>query len=292
MVFNHYDDYFTLIPTFFKQQAACLLILFVLFLQGRSLKNLVGLVTGGAGVLGSVLVKQLLAANCRVAVFDLRDPENYGVDLGAPSKRLLLTHGNTASESDVTACLDAIRSQFGRLDFLVNCASKSSAFRFMKPGQRGLPTSLFSEYLENIATGTFNMCRLAAPFIAEKPIRGWKEAGVIINVSSNFAYEGVLSQLSYTAPKAAVRAMTLPMARDLAQHKIRVVCLSPGLFDSASVFGTKKGIAYSYVSSLNLTHMDLLPPQGFADTVEGVLLNPMLNGCNVRVDDGARLIFV
>lgn len=257
-------------------------------MQIRSLKGLVGLVTGGAGTLGGATIQRLLAAECRVTCLDNANPKDYSQKFDASSEQLLLFNGSIVSDNDVNECLNAVRSRFGKLDFVVNCVFDTSIEKFTSK------TQFQKDYLKSMldnTVGIFNVCRLAVPLIAEKEVGDNEEAGVIVNVGSIFAYDGNNGQALYSSLKASVRAMTLPLARDLAQYKIRVVCVSPGLFQSKLLIGNsnEETPVYRYLSSLNLTQKGMLPPEGFAETIEEVICNPMLNGCNIRVDDGARV---
>ena len=71
--------------------------------------------------------------------------------------------------------------------------------------------------------GAFNLLRLAAADMAKLAPLADGERGMVINTSSIAAYEGQIGQIAYATSKAGMAGMTLPAARDLARHGIRVL---------------------------------------------------------------------
>ena len=123
----------------------------------------------------------------------------------------------------VRAALDA----FGHLHGLVNCAGIAPGEKVLgRDGPHRLET--FAQAVSINLVGTFNMIRLAAEAIAREAPDASGARGVIVNTASIAAFDGQIGQAAYAASKGGVAAMTLPIARELARHGIRVVTIAPG----------------------------------------------------------------
>jgi NAD(P)-dependent dehydrogenase (short-subunit alcohol dehydrogenase family) len=138
-------------------------------------------------------------------------------------------------------------------------------------------------------TGTFNVLRLAAAhMIQNSPDFLTGERGIIINTASIAAFEGQRGQVAYAASKAGVIALSLPVARDLAEHAIRCVAIAPGLFETAMLKGiTEKGM--QALQSALLYPRRRGHPSEFGALVCHVVENHYMNGVCLRLDGGARL---
>jgi NAD(P)-dependent dehydrogenase (short-subunit alcohol dehydrogenase family) len=175
---------------------------------------------------------------------------------------------------------------FGGLDIVVNCAGISSAQRVV--GRDGpFPLEAFSRVIEINLIGTFNVIRLAGARMAETPNKS-EERGVIVNTASVAAYDGQIGQAAYSASKAGVAGMTLPIARDLAQHKIRVMTIAPGLFHTP-MFDALPTETIASLGSQTPHPSRLGKPEEYAALVTHIIENPMLNGETIRLDGAIRM---
>jgi NAD(P)-dependent dehydrogenase (short-subunit alcohol dehydrogenase family) len=242
----------------------------------------VALVTGGGSGLGRATAEALAAAGASVVIVDLptSDGEQVAEDLGVS-----FSPGDVMSENDITAALDRA-AQLGPLRIAVNCAGVADAARML--GKHGpFPLATFRKVVEVNLIGTFNVVRLAAERIgAADELDG--ERGVIINTSSVAAFEGQIGQAAYSASKGGVAALTLPVARELAATKIRVVTIAPGLFEPPMLAGLPEDAKAAL--GAQVPHPARLGrPCEYAALVEHIVRNPMLNGEVIRLDGAIRM---
>ena len=244
----------------------------------------VALVTGGASGLGLATVKELHANGARVVILDL--PSSRGKEVaGELGDRAVFSPGDVTSPDSVTAALDAA-ARLGTLRITVNCAGIGNGIRTVsKKGP--FPLDAFTKVINVNLIGTFNVIRLAAERISQAPEAG-EERGVIINTASVAAFEGQIGQAAYSASKGGIVGMTLPIARDLASLKIRVVTIAPGLFHTPLL----AGLPDDAIASLGaqVPHPSRLGnPAEYAALARHIVENPMLNGETIRLDGAIRM---
>ncbi|MDF1479328.1 3-hydroxyacyl-CoA dehydrogenase [Leifsonia sp. H3M29-4] len=242
------------------------------------------LVTGGASGLGLATARRLIADGAGVVIADL--PSSAGVERAAElGDRAVFVPTDVTDEASVQAAVDAA-SAFGGLDVVVNCAGIVNGFRVV--GKKGpFPLDAFSRVIAINLIGTFNVIRLAAARMIETPTDG-EERGVIINTASVAAFDGQIGQAAYSASKAGVAGMTLPIARDLAEHRIRVMTIAPGLFHTPMFDSLPPESIASLAASVPHPHR-LGKPEEYAALAAHIIENPMLNGETIRLDGAVRL---
>ena len=244
----------------------------------------VALVTGGASGLGLATVKELHANGARVVILDL--PSSRGKEIaGEFGDRAVFSPGDVTSPDSVTAALDAAAG-LGTLRITVNCAGIGNGIRTVSK-QGPFPLDAFTKVINVNLIGTFNVIRLAAERISQAPDAG-EERGVIINTASIAAFEGQIGQAAYSASKGGIVGMTLPIARDLASLKIRVVTIAPGLFHTPLL----AGLPDEAIASLGaqVPHPSRLGnPAEYAALARHIVENPMLNGETIRLDGAIRM---
>ena len=244
----------------------------------------VALVTGGASGLGLATVKELHANGAHVVILDL--PSSRGKEIaGELGDRAVFSPGDVTSPDSVTAALDAAAG-LGTLRITVNCAGIGNGIRTVsKKGP--FPLDAFTKVINVNLIGTFNVIRLAAERISQAPEAG-EERGVIINTASVAAFDGQIGQAAYSASKGGIVGMTLPIARDLASLKIRVVTIAPGLFHTPLL----AGLPDEAIASLGaqVPHPSRLgDPAEYAALARHIVENPMLNGETIRLDGAIRM---
>jgi len=245
-----------------------------------SMKGLSALVTGAASGLGKATAIRLAACGARVVVADLEGSEGPSVAAELPNGLGKFCPTDVGKSRDIAR---AIEMSGDSLDIAVNCAGIAFAIKtFGSKGPHDL--SKFRATLDVNVVGTFNVCTLAA----EKMAKNEGSGGVIINTASIAAFEGQIGQVAYSASKAAIVGMTLPMARDLASLRIRVNTIAPGLFDTALLAGLPEKVKEELGKTVPCPSR-LGKPEEFAQLVEAIVSNPMINGATYRLDGALRM---
>jgi NAD(P)-dependent dehydrogenase (short-subunit alcohol dehydrogenase family) len=217
-------------------------------------------------------------------------------DLAAPVQqepKVLACLGDVASEKDVQNALAQCKEKFGEFPrVVVNCAGIAPSIRIVssKPPHSSHNLDIFEKVMRVNVIGSFNVLRLSAEKMIQQNIRDdEKQTGLIVNTASIAAYDGQIGQIAYSASKGAIAAMTLPAARDLATHGIRVVCIAPGVFNTPMVAALPEGAKASLAQQIPFPAR-LGDPKEFANfLVTGILGNIMLNGEVVRLDGALRM---
>lgn len=242
-------------------------------------------VSGGASGLGAATVEHLAATGARIGILD-RDVER-GEEVASRTGSAFATCDVTSAESAETA-FAALADQVGPPRIAIACAGIGAGKQLI--GRSGpYPLDAFERVLAVNLVGVFNIVRLAAWAMHELERVGPDgERGVIVTTASIAATDGVDGGVAYSASKGGVRAMTLPLARDLAPWGIRAVSISPGSFDTPLVAGMPREYADQMAAATPF------PPRfghghEFAMLCEQVITNPMLNGADLRLDGGMRM---
>jgi NAD(P)-dependent dehydrogenase (short-subunit alcohol dehydrogenase family) len=243
-------------------------------LRGRTF-----LVAGGGSGLGAATARLLGGEGASVVVADLKGE--------AAGENARFVETDVTDEVSVKGAVDAALQGFGGLHGAINCAGIASAEKVL--GREG-PHSLksFSKVIEVNLIGTFNVLRLAAEVMANNQSTEDGERGVIVNTASVAAFDGQIGQVAYAASKGGVAAMTLPVARELARHGVRVVAIAPGIFDTPMLAGLPEAARESLGKQIPFPQR-LGRPEEFAALVRHIIENEMLNGEVIRLDAAIRL---
>jgi NAD(P)-dependent dehydrogenase (short-subunit alcohol dehydrogenase family) len=243
------------------------------------------LVSGGSSGLGAACVEKLARRGACVIVADLAPPR--GDSLVEFSDRVLFALADVTREADVRSAIAAGEKCFGPLRGVVACAGVIHAERVL--GRDGIASlEAFRRTIDVNLTGTFNTVRLAAEAIARSEPRADDLRGVAVMTSSISAFEGQIGQTAYAASKGGVASLTLPLARELGQHGIRVVSIAPGIFDTPMMQAAPDKVRQSLSDQIPFPHR-LGHTDEFASLVCHVFENNMLNGCVLRLDGGLRM---
>ncbi len=249
----------------------------------------VAVVTGGASGLGQATCHQLVAQGARVMIFDLNEElaRNTVKALGEQNASYALV--NVSDETSVDAGIAQAINQYGEIHIVVNCAGIGAPAKVINREGEPLPLDKFKQIIDINLVGTFNVLRLAAArMINNDPFNEDYGRGVIINVASAAAFDGQIGQPAYAASKAGVVGMTLPIARELATHGIRVNTIAPGLFMTPMAASLPENVVAALGNSVEYPKR-LGRPEEFASTVVHIAENDYLNGEVIRLDGAIRM---
>ena len=248
----------------------------------------VALVTGAASGLGHATARALAAAGASIVAIDLDEARLASLAGAIAPDRLLLCAASVADEAGVAAAVDAAVARFGAIHIAVNCAGVADAAKTVSKGQP-FPLATWDKVIAVNLTGTFNVIRLAAAKMIDNAPTVDGERGVIVNTSSGAAWQGQIGQAAYSASKAGVMGLTLPVARDLAPHGIRVMSIAPGLFDTAMVAGMPENVSRAIIERMVLFPSRMGRADEFAALVRTIVENAYFNADTISLDAGARM---
>jgi NAD(P)-dependent dehydrogenase (short-subunit alcohol dehydrogenase family) len=243
-------------------------------------------VTGAGSGLGAAVARMAVAEGASVVIVDLNADagQAIAIELGAAAR---FVRADVAQDADGMASISAALESFGHLHGLVNCAGVAPAEKVLGRDGPHLLES-FTRAVNINLIGTFNMMRLAAEVIAREEPDTEGERGVIVNTASVAAFDGQIGQAAYSASKAGVAGMTLPVARELARHGIRVVAIAPGIFETPMMAGMPAEVQEALGKSVPFPPR-LGRPAEFAALVRHIFENTMLNGEVIRLDGALRM---
>jgi NAD(P)-dependent dehydrogenase (short-subunit alcohol dehydrogenase family) len=249
-------------------------------------KGCVAMITGGASGLGEATVRYLVERGAKVSILDIdaNRGEKIARELG---KDVVFCRTDVTDEGSVQTAIDATMKTFGAIHVNVNCAGIGPAEKVL--GKKGVMSiEKFSKVVQLNLIGTINAIRLSAEKMALNTPNEDNEKGVVVNTASTAAFDGQIGQAAYSASKAGVVGMTLPIARELAEHGIRVVTIAPGLFRTP-LAETLHPKAIEALESQIPFPKRLGKPSEFAMLVGQIIENPMFNGATLRLDGALRM---
>lgn len=246
------------------------------------------LITGAASGLGAETAKRLVEAGAKVVLCDMSDQVlSLAEQFGAQAKACV---ADITSVDDMQQAVGTAVELGGKsgLSGVVHCAGVVSAAKLVD--REGNPADLdrYARTIHINLVGTFNVMRLAAAAMAKNPPEQSGERGVIINTASIAAFDGQVGQCAYSASKAGVVGMSLPAARELSRHAIRVMAIAPGVFETPMMSEIPDEAAQALAAAVPFPKR-LGKPKEFALLAEQIIMNPMLNGEVIRLDGGIRM---
>jgi NAD(P)-dependent dehydrogenase (short-subunit alcohol dehydrogenase family) len=245
------------------------------------------LITGGASGLGEATARRLHGDGAHVVIADLNQErgEALAAELG---DRCRFAATDVSDEAAVGAAVRTAVDGFGALHGAVSCAGIGPPAKVVDKEGAPHPLGLFETVIRVNLIGTFNTLRLAAAAMVGNPPDEEGERGVIVNTASVAAYEGQIGQAAYSASKGGVLGLTLPCARELARHGIRVMTIAPGLFDTPLMAGLPEKARESLGQQVPFPSR-LGRPAEYAALVQHIAENTMLNGEVIRLDGAIRM---
>jgi NAD(P)-dependent dehydrogenase (short-subunit alcohol dehydrogenase family) len=245
---------------------------------------LTAVVTGASSGLGLATATALAQKGWHVTGLDLSP---FPSTLTPPVTLTLMTVDVTDAAAVSQALTEVTAAGSAPLRLVVNCAGIAPGKRLVgSDGPHDLAT--FQKTIQVNLVGTFVVMAQAASVMAASEPDSHGERGVIINTSSVAAFEGQIGQVAYAASKAGVAGMTLPAARDLARHGIRVMTIAPGIVDTPMMAGFSETVRDSLASSVPFPQR-LAHPDEFAELVQMIYSHRYLNGETIRMDGALRM---
>jgi NAD(P)-dependent dehydrogenase (short-subunit alcohol dehydrogenase family) len=243
------------------------------------------LVTGGGSGLGEATARELARLGAKVAILDvnLANAEKVAAEIGGVACQCDVT-----SPESVQAAIDAATAAHGPARILMQIAGIGTAKRIIARDGSPAPLEDFVRVVNVNLIGTYNVARLFAAACAKLDPMEDGERGAMVFTASVAAFDGQVGQQAYSASKAGVAGMTLPMARDLAQHGIRVCTIAPGLFATPLMKTLPEPVQQSLAASIPFPQR-LGKPEEFAQLAAHIVSNGHLNGEVIRLDGALRL---
>jgi len=250
------------------------------------LKDCKAIITGGASGLGEACVRTIVAGGGMAAIFDLQADraEKLISELGL---KVIFASTDVTNEESVQAAIAKAMAAFGGINVVINCAGVGDPAKLLsKKGP--MPLTFFNRVVQINLVGTFNVIRLAVEQMVKNAPNEGGEKGVIINTASAAAFDGQIGQPAYSASKAGVVGMTLPLARECADYGIRVMTIAPGLFNTPMLSILPKE-AREALGKMVPFPSRLGDPMEYAMLCRHIIENPMLNGEVIRLDGAIRM---
>lgn len=252
--------------------------------------HVTAVITGGASGLGAATARQLASHGVKVALFDLNEAQGEALakELGG-----IFCKVDVTSEEQVDAGFVKARAALGQERILVNCAGTGNAIKTASRDKatgeiRSFPTANFDRIIQINLVGTFRCIAKSAAGMLTLQAQEDGERGVIINTASVAAQDGQIGQASYSASKAGIVGMTLPIARDLMGDGIRVNTILPGIFNTPLLQGAPDHVKAALSASVPFPKR-LGDPSEYAHLAETLITNRYLNGESIRIDGAIRM---
>ena len=248
------------------------------------------IVTGAGSGLGEATARELAQLGASVALFDLNlvSAERVAAEINAQGGKAIACQCDVTDSQSLQAAIDQAAAAMGPARILMSIAGIGAAKRIIARDGSPAPLEDFVRVVNVNLIGTYNAARLFAAACAKLDPMEDGERGVMVFTASVAAFDGQVGQQAYSASKSGVVGMTLPMARDLAQHGIRVCSIAPGLFATPLMKTLPEGIQASLAASIPFPAR-LGKPDEFAQLACHIVTNMHLNGEVIRLDGALRM---
>lgn len=252
--------------------------------------NISAVITGGASGLGAATARQLAQQGVKVALFDVNEAAGRAL---ADEIQGTFCKVDVTVEREVEEGFAQARAALGQERILVNCAGTGKAMKTVSRDKetgeiRHFPLDLFNTIVQINLLGTFRCLAKSAAGMLTLPALPEGDRGVIINTASVAAQDGQMGQAAYSASKAAIVGLTLPVARDLSAENIRVNTILPGVFDTPLLRGAPQKVKDALAAAVPFPRR-LGEPAEYASLVLELIRNGYLNGEQIRLDGAIRM---
>jgi len=243
-------------------------------------------VTGGASGLGAAVASHVVANGGKVVIVDVQEGAGH-TTAGKLGANASFIRCDVTSEAEVNATMDTAKARMGSINLLVNCAGVVGAGRVL--GKNGpMAGEFFAKVVHINLIGTFLCDKAVAALMQDNAPSPDGERGLLIHTSSIAAFEGQIGQAAYSATKAGLAGMVLPISRELARFGIRCMAIAPGIFHTPMMDAMSPELQASLASQIPFPNR-LGTPHEFAQLVAAIFEIPMLNGETIRLDGAVRM---
>lgn len=251
-----------------------------------NIKDKTAIITGGASGLGEACARQLVAKGANVAIFDIEmdKGEALATDLGS---KAISIKADVTSEESIQEGISRTIDAFGAVHIVVNCAGAGPPMKVLSKNGP-FPLDQFSRVIQLNLVGTFNVIRLGVEQMVKNEPDESGDKGVIINTASVAAFDGQIGQAAYSASKAGIVGMTLPIARECAAYGIRMMTIAPGIFDTPLLAELPEHVLEALGQMVPFPSRLGMPAE-FASLTCHIVENAYLNGEVVRLDGAFRM---
>ncbi len=247
-------------------------------------------VTGGASGLGEGTARALAAQGVKVAIFDMQADKGEAVaaDIGG-----VFCNVDVTDDASVAAGFEKARAAHGQERITVNCAGIATGMKTVSRKKdtgeiKAHDMAAFERTVRVNLFGTFRVLSQSAAGMVTLDRMEDGERGIIINTASVAAQDGQIGQAAYSASKGGVYAMTLPVARDLAQEGVRINTILPGIMWTPMMAGMDQKIQDALASMIPFPSR-LGTPQDYASLALELARNVYINGECIRLDGAIRM---
>ena len=244
------------------------------------------IITGGVSGLGLACARKIISEGGSATLLDINEDATKEV-LGELGSRAFFVKTDVSNEESVVNACQTANENMGGLNVAINCAGVLSAGRVLGR-EAPMASDYFAKAININLIGSFNICKTASNIMQNNEADADGQRGVLINTASIAAYEGQIGQAAYSASKAGIVGMTLPMAREFTRIGVRVMTIAPGVFMTPMVAGMPDDVKAALGAAVPFPSR-LGNPAEFADTMKHIVENTYLNGSVIRLDGAIRL---
>ncbi|MES1991523.1 MAG: SDR family NAD(P)-dependent oxidoreductase [Pseudomonadota bacterium] len=248
------------------------------------------IITGGASGLGAATARLLASQGVKIGIFDLQEDKGEAIakELGGAFAKV-----NVTDEASVDAGFAKLRAANGQERILVNCAGTGNAIKTASRNKETgapeyFPLDKFNLIIQINLVGTFRCIAKSAAGMLTLDPQSNGDRGAIVNTGSVAAVDGQIGQAAYSASKAGVVGMTLPIARDLSREGIRINTILPGIFDTPLLAGAPEKVRQALGAQVPFPSR-LGNPDEYASLAMQMITNGYFNGETVRLDGAIRM---
>lgn len=252
------------------------------------IKGKVFVISGAASGLGRATAEYLINRGARIIALDISSGNLEVLQTAFPDAVRPFTV-DVRKQDEISEALKISFDEWGRIDGGIACAGVAPGEKIFSRSKGSHSGDTFEKVIGINLTGTFNLLNASVPYMIRKEEKQpGDEMGVFIATASVAAFEGQIGQVAYAASKGGISSMILPAARELAGLGIRVIAIAPGIFKTPMVEGFSKTVQQSLAQQIPFPSR-LGNPGEFAQLVETIFTNQMINGTVIRLDGAVRM---